>query len=35
MGIAAAAYGVPLYRDLDAIVSEWGPDRAEVDSLTA
>jgi hypothetical protein len=26
---------VPVYRDLDAIVSEWGPDRAEVDSLTA
>jgi hypothetical protein len=35
LGAAAAAYGVPLYRDLDAIVSEWGPDRAEVDSLTA
>jgi len=33
MAIAAAALGVPLYRDLDAIVSEW--DRAEVDSLTA
>jgi hypothetical protein len=35
MGVAAAAYEVPLYRDLDAIVSEWGPDRADVDSLTA
>lgn len=35
MGVAAAAHGVPLYRDLDAIVSEWGPDRAEVASLTA
>jgi hypothetical protein len=35
MGVAAAAHGVPLYRDLDALVSEWGPDRAEVDSLTA
>jgi hypothetical protein len=35
MGVAAAAHGVPLYRDLEALVSEWGPDRAEVDSLTA
>jgi hypothetical protein len=35
MGAAAAAYGVPLYRDLDALVSEWGPDRAEVEFLTA
>jgi hypothetical protein len=35
MGATAAAYRVPLYRDLDAIVSEWGPDRADVDSLTA
>jgi hypothetical protein len=35
MGVAAAAYGVPLYRDLDAIVSEWGPDRTVVDDLTA
>lgn len=35
MGVAAAAYRVPLYRDLDAIVSEWGPDRAVVDDLTA
>jgi hypothetical protein len=35
LGAAAAAYGVPVYRDLDAIVSEWGPDPAEVDSLTA
>jgi hypothetical protein len=35
MGVAAAAYDVPLYRDLDALVSEWGPDRAEVESLTA
>jgi hypothetical protein len=26
---------VPLYRDLDALVSEWGPDRAEVGFLTA
>lgn len=35
LGAAAAAYDVPLYRDLDAIVSEWGPDGAEVDALTA
>ena len=35
MGIAAAAYGVPLYRELDPMVSEWGPDRTEVDSLIA
>jgi hypothetical protein len=35
MGAAAAEYGVPLYRDLDAIVSEWGPDRTLVDRLTA
>jgi hypothetical protein len=35
LGAAAAAYEVPVYRDLDAIVSEWGPDPAEVDSLTA
>lgn len=35
LGIVAADYGVPLYRDLDAIVSEWGPDRDEVESLTA
>jgi hypothetical protein len=35
LGAAGATYGVPLYRDLDAIVTEWGPDRADVDSLTA
>lgn len=35
MGIAATGYGVPLYRDLDAFVSEWGPDRAEVAALIA
>jgi hypothetical protein len=35
LGAAAAAYEVPVYRDLDAIVSEWGPDPAEVHSLTA
>lgn len=35
LGAAAAAYEVPLYRDLEAIVSEWGPDRSEVDSLIA
>jgi hypothetical protein len=35
LGAAAAEYGVPLYRDLDAIVSEWGPDPAEVQVLTA
>ena len=35
LGATAAAYDVPLYRDLDAIVSEWGPDRADVAFLTA
>lgn len=35
LGAAGAAYGVPVYRDLDAIVSEWGPDRDLVDRLTA
>lgn len=35
LGAAAATYRVPLYRDLDAIVSEWGPDPAEVEALTA
>ena len=35
MGVAAAAYGVPLYRDVEAFVSEWGPDRAEIAALIA
>jgi hypothetical protein len=35
IGAAAAAYEVPLYRELEAIVSEWGPDAADVASLTA
>jgi hypothetical protein len=35
LGAAAAAYAVPVYRDLEAIVTEWGPDPAEVDSLIA
>jgi len=35
LGIAAAAYQVPLYRDLDSFVQEWGPDRDEIASLTA
>jgi hypothetical protein len=35
MGVAAATYGVPVYRDLDAFVSEWGPDRADVAALIA
>jgi hypothetical protein len=35
LGAAAATYEVPLYRDLDVLVSEWGPDRADVASLTA
>ena len=32
---AAATYDVPLYRNLDAMVSEWGPDRDAVASLIA
>jgi hypothetical protein len=32
---AAAAYEVPLYRNLDAMVSEWGPDHDAVASLIA
>jgi hypothetical protein len=35
LGAASAAYDVPLYRDLDALVSEWGPDRELVGRLTA
>jgi hypothetical protein len=35
LGAAAAAYAAPVYRDLDAIVSEWGPDPAVVGSLIA
>lgn len=35
VGAAATAHRVPLYRDLDAIVAEWGPDRELVDRLTA
>lgn len=34
LGATAAAYGAPVYRNLDAIVSEWGPDRDLVDRLT-
>jgi hypothetical protein len=35
LGVAAGRYGVPLYRDLRAFVSEWGPDQDLVDELTA
>jgi hypothetical protein len=35
LGATAAAYGAPVYRDLDAIVAEWGPDRDVIDQLTA
>jgi hypothetical protein len=35
LGAAAATYDVPLLRDLDAFVAEWGPDPADVSSLTA
>jgi hypothetical protein len=31
----AASYGVPLYRNLEAMVSEWGPDRDALASLIA
>lgn len=31
----ASTYGVPLYRDLRAFVSEWGPDQDFVRELTA
>jgi hypothetical protein len=31
----AASYEVPLYRDLDAMVGEWGPDRDTVERLIA
>ncbi len=32
---AASRYGVPLYRDLSAFASEWGPDPDFVHELTA
>jgi hypothetical protein len=31
----AARYGVPLYRDLHAMSSEWGPDRETIERLIA
>ena len=34
LGATAAAYGVPLYRCLDAMVGEWGPDGDLVADLT-
>jgi hypothetical protein len=33
--VIASAYGVPLYHDLRAFASEWGPDRELVHELTA
>ena len=35
LGATAAAYGVPLYRRLDALVGEWGPDGDLVAQLTS
>jgi hypothetical protein len=31
----AARYGIPRYRDLEAMAGEWGPDRDEVERLIA
>jgi hypothetical protein len=31
----ASRYGVPLYRSLDGMASEWGPDRETVERLIA
>jgi hypothetical protein len=33
--VAAGQYGVPLYRDLDAFVAEWGPDEEFIHELIA
>jgi hypothetical protein len=35
LGATAAAYGVPLYRQLDPMVTEWGPEQDLVNELAS